>query len=178
MFRDNQETKEWLIQQIITRMRHPELQKQLLAKGIELMLQEDLNSGRTHKASINHMKQLTEIQERDSQKISVIKQSHCKQCGSTHSNPKGKCPSWSTTCLTCGKKNHRVKMCINKNKNKGRHIRARTAQNSNSSQSCEYQTKKRGNRICSMKFDKREPSKLYKKFEQLAFDAIQQQKVD
>ena len=39
------------------------------------------------------------------------------------------------------------------NENKRGHVRARTAQNSNSSQSREYQTKKRGNRICLMKSD-------------------------
>ena len=59
-------------------MKHPELQKLLLSKGIELTLQEALNSGRTHEASPNHMKQMAEIQGGDSQEINTIKQSHCK----------------------------------------------------------------------------------------------------
>ena len=60
-FRDNQETEERLVEQVITGTRHPELQKLLLSKGIELTLQEALNSGRTHEASLNHMKQMAEI---------------------------------------------------------------------------------------------------------------------
>ena len=70
---DNQETEEHLIEQIITGTRLPELQMQLLVKGIELTLQEALNSGRTHEVSVNRMKQLAEIQEGDSQGIIVIK---------------------------------------------------------------------------------------------------------
>ena len=124
------------------------------------------------------MKQLAEIQEGDSQEISRIKQSHFRRCGSTRSHPKGKCPAWGTTCSACEKKKHWAKMCTNKNENKWRHVRAWTAQISNSSQSREYQTKKGGNRICSMKSDKRKPNELYKEFEQLAFDVIQQQKDD
>ena len=99
-------------------MRHPELQKQLLVNSIELMLQKALNSGPTHKASKNNKKQLAGIQERDSQEISVIKQSHCKHCGSTYSHLKGKYPTWGTTCLACGKKNHRAKMYTHKNETK------------------------------------------------------------
>ena len=69
-FRDNQETEERLIEQVITGTRHPELQKILLSKGIELTLQEALNSGRTHEASLN---QMAEIQGGDSQEINTIK---------------------------------------------------------------------------------------------------------
>ena len=49
--RHNQETEERLMEQIITGTIHPELQKLLLSKGIELTLQEALNSGRTHEAN-------------------------------------------------------------------------------------------------------------------------------
>ena len=86
-FRDNQETEKRLIEQIITGTRHPELQKLLLSKGIELTLQEAVNSGRTHEAFLNHMKQMAEIQGGDSQEINTINQSHCKRCENTH-NPK------------------------------------------------------------------------------------------
>ena len=56
-----------------------------------------------HEASLNHMKQMAEIQGGDSQEINTIKQSHC---GNTHSYQKGKYPAWGTICLACGKKNH------------------------------------------------------------------------
>ena len=104
-FRDNQGTEEWLIEQVITGTRHPELQKLLLSKSIELTLPEALNSGQTHEASLNHMKQMAEIQGGDSQEINTIKHCHCKRCGNTHGYQKGKCPAWDTTCSACGKKN-------------------------------------------------------------------------
>ena len=90
-FKDNQETEEQLIEKLITSTRHPELKKLLLSKGIELILQEALNSGRMHEASLNHM---SEIQGGDSQEINTIKQSYCKRCGNTHGYQKGKCPVW------------------------------------------------------------------------------------
>ena len=126
-FRDNQETEERLIEQVITGTRHSELQKLLLSKGIEL--QEALNSGRTHKTSLNHMKQMAEIQGGDSQEINTIEQSNCKRCGNTHGYQKGKCPAWGTTCSACGKKNHWSKMCTSKNENKKRFAPARTTHN-------------------------------------------------
>lgn len=55
-FRDNQETEERLIEQIITGTRHPELQKLLLSKGMELTLQEAINSSRMHEAFLNYMR--------------------------------------------------------------------------------------------------------------------------
>ena len=84
-FRDNQETEKRLIEQVITGTRHPEFQNLLLSKGIEVTLQEALNSDRTREASLNHMKQMAEIQGwGDSQEINTKKRSHCKRCGNTH----------------------------------------------------------------------------------------------
>ena len=92
-FRDNQETEERLIEQVIIGTRHLELPKLLLSKGTDLTLQEALNSGRTHEAPLNHMRQMAEIQGGDSQEINTIKQSHCKRCGNTHGYQKEKCPA-------------------------------------------------------------------------------------
>ena len=64
-------------------------------------------------------------------------------------------------------------MCTNKNENKRRFAQARTTHNHK--QPHEIQNKKRNNRICVMKSDTRESSKLYREFEQLTFDAVQQQ---
>ena len=139
-----------------------------------MTLQEALNSGRTHEASLNHMKEMAEIQEEDSQEINTIKQSHCKRCGNTHGYQKGKWPAWGTTCSVGGKRNHWAKMCTNKNENKKRFAQARTTHNP--IQPHEIQNKKRNNRICAMNSDTREPSRLYREFEQLTFDAVQQQR--
>ena len=65
-------------------------------------------------------------------------------------------------------------MCTNKNENKKRFAQARTIHNPK--QPHEIQTKKRNNRICAINSDTREPSKLYKEFELLTFDAVQQQR--
>ena len=65
-------------------------------------------------------------------------------------------------------------MCTNKNENKRRFAQARTAHNSK--QPHEIQNKKRNNRICAMNSDTRELSRLYRVFEQLTFDAVQQQR--
>ena len=127
-----------------------------------------------HDAFLNHMKQIAEIQGGDSQEINTIKQSHCKQCGNTHGYQKGKCPAWGTMCSACGKKNHWAKMCTNKNENKRRFARACTTHNPK--QPRVIQNKKRNNRICAMNSDTREPSMLYREFEQLTFDVVQQQR--
>ena len=66
------------------------------------------------------------------------------------------------------------KMCTNKNENKKRFTQARTTHNPK--QPHEIQNKKRNNRICAMNSDIREPSRLYREFKQLTFDAVQQQK--
>ena len=65
-------------------------------------------------------------------------------------------------------------MCTNKNENKRRFAQVCTTHNHK--QPHEIQNKKRNNRICAMKSDTREPSKLYREFRQLTFDAVQQQR--
>ena len=65
-------------------------------------------------------------------------------------------------------------MCTNKNENKRRFAQARTTHNPK--QPHEIQNKKRNNRICAINSDTREPSKLYREFELLMFDAVQLQR--
>ena len=120
------------------------------------------------------MKQMVEIQGGDSQEKNTIKQSHCKRCENTHGYQKGKFPAWGTICSACGKKNYWAKMCTNKNENKKRFVQARTTHNPK--QPHEIQNKKCNNRICAMNSDTRELSRLDKEFEQLTFDAVQQQR--
>lgn len=116
-FWNAQETEEHLIEQIITRMRHSEMQNDLLVKGKGLTLQEALNICRIHEASLDYMKELTENQEGKSQGINAIRCSLCKWCGSTHSHQKVNYPNWSTTCSVCGQKNHWAKVCNNEKEN-------------------------------------------------------------
>ena len=71
-FRDATNTEEQFIELVITRTKHPELQKQLSAKGLELTPLEALNICRVHKVSISHMKKLAKIQDGKCQEINRI----------------------------------------------------------------------------------------------------------
>ena len=84
-FRDNQETKERIIDQIIMETKYPDLQKQLLSKN-EMSLQEVLNICRNHEASINYMRQMDELWGKSNNEISVRKHRPgniviCCKCG-------------------------------------------------------------------------------------------------
>ena len=65
-------------------------------------------------------------------------------------------------------------MCTNKNENKKRFTQSRPTHSPK--QPHEIQNKKRNNRICAMNSGTREPSRLYREFEQLTFDAVPQQR--
>ena len=66
------------------------------------------------------------------------------------------------------------KESLGKHENKKRFAQARTTHNPK--QPHEIQNKKRNNRISSMNLDTREPSRLYREFKQLTFDAVQHQR--
>ena len=69
------ELNERLIEQLIVGTRFPGLQKELLSKNEHLTLEEALNIGRTHEASINHLAQLRGMQHNDVHAINTRKQS-------------------------------------------------------------------------------------------------------
>ncbi|GAB1602684.1 hypothetical protein Ahia01_000548300 [Argonauta hians] len=167
-FKDSEELEERLIEQMISGTKYPELQKLLLSKGMDLTLQEALNSGRTHEASLNHMRQMAEIRG-EVKEVSLIKKSHCRRCGNAHD--KEKCPAWGTTCSACGKRNHWAKMCTNKNESTRKNSQAGTIRSRKPTE--ESKNKKRNNRIYSVNT---EPMEMFTEFEQLSFDAIQQPK--
>ena len=85
--------------------RFPGLQKELLGKNEHLTLEEAINIGRTHEASINHVAQLRGFQHNDVHAINTRRKSSCPYCG-TQDGRKGKCPAHGSTCRNCGKKNH------------------------------------------------------------------------
>ena len=87
-FRDGADTEKRLIKEVVTWIKYPELQKKLLAKREEQTLPEALNICRVHEASRGHIKKLTEIQDGKYQEMDILKYSHWKRCGSTHSHQK------------------------------------------------------------------------------------------
>ena len=115
-FAEGDEYKERLIEQMIAGTRHTELQKELLSKNKDLTLDQALEHGRTHEASIDHMKQLAEAQGTSSEQTvhSVQQASYkpCRRCGRSHPpKPREKCPAHGTTCENCGKPNHWKAVC-------------------------------------------------------------------
>ena len=75
-----------------------------------MTLEEAINTGRTHEASINHVAQLRGMQHNDVHAINTRKQSSCPYCGTQHGR-KAKCPADASTCRNCGKKSHWQSVC-------------------------------------------------------------------
>ena len=116
-FRDEREMEERIIDQIIARTKFPELQKQLLSKNKAMSTSEVLNTCRSYEASINHMRQMDELQGKCNNPISAIKHrledtDNWGKCGLNHKN--GNCPARGSPCSACGRKNHWAIMCHNK----------------------------------------------------------------
>ena len=98
------ELEERLIEQLIVGTRLPELQKELLAKDENLTLDQALNIGRTHEASISHMSQLRGMQAgTDVHYVRTVNKSNCHSCGRQHTM-KERCPDHGSTCGKCGRK--------------------------------------------------------------------------
>ena len=101
------EAEERLIEQLIVGTNLSELQKELLGTDDKLTLEQALNIGRTHEASISHMSQLQGVQTRQAD-IHYVKtggKTSCYFCARSH--PKnGRCPAFGTLCKRCGGKNH------------------------------------------------------------------------
>ena len=101
------EAEERLIEQLIVGTNLSELQKELLGRDDKLTLEQALNIGRTHKASISHMSQLQGVQTRQTD-IHYVKaggKTRCYFCAGSH--PKNeRCPANNTICKRCGGKNH------------------------------------------------------------------------
>ena len=99
------EAEERLIEQLIVGTNLSELQKELLGRDDKLTLEQALNIGRTHEASISHMSQLQGVQTRQAD-IHYVKtggKTSCYFCAGSH--PKnGRCPAFGTLCKRCGGK--------------------------------------------------------------------------
>ena len=104
------ELNERLIEQLNVGTIFTGLHKELLGKNEHLALEEAINIGRTHKASINHVAQLRGMQHNDVHAINTRKKSSCSYCGTQHGR-KEKCPAHGSTCRNCGKKNHWQSVC-------------------------------------------------------------------
>ena len=114
-FKDNHELEDRVIEQIIDGTRHTEVRKELLAKPNTLTLEQALEEGRKHEASMMHLKQLESIQETTN--VCYVKtrnKSKCWNCGGDHPRGADRCPAKDTTCYTCGKQGHWGKVCLSR----------------------------------------------------------------
>ena len=96
-FRDELEFNERIIEQVITGTRHTEVQKDLLSKEVSLTMDQVLDVGRTHEASLQHIQQLKTAQGQDSQTVHFMKRAH--------EGDKEKCAPGVGTRHICGKSN-------------------------------------------------------------------------
>ena len=106
------EAEERLIEQLIVGTNLSELQKELLGRDDKLTLEQALNIGRTHEASISHMSQLQGVQTRQAD-IHYVKaggKTRCYFCAGSHLKNEP-CPAYNTICNRCGGKNHWKKAC-------------------------------------------------------------------
>ena len=114
-FTNAKETQERLVEQLISGTRHLELQKELLQKDDTLTIDQAIDLGRTHEASLLHMKQMAEMC--DTKAVNAITSKDkfdkpCRNCGRVHPfKPREKCPAWGTSCAKCDKPNHWASQC-------------------------------------------------------------------
>ena len=101
------EVEERLIEQLVVGTNLSELQKELLGRDDKLTLEQALNIGCTHEASISHMSQLQGVHTRQAD-IHYVKaggKTRCYFCSGSH--PKNeRCPAYNMICKRCGGKNH------------------------------------------------------------------------
>ena len=92
-----------IIEQIIDGTHHTEVQKELLGKPKTLTLEEVLDEGRKHEASVSHMKHIkTDVHLiKKSQQMFLFLNNKCKFCGRNHPWGKDNCPARDTVCFTC-----------------------------------------------------------------------------
>lgn len=110
--RDDKEFEDRVIEQLIARTYHNELQKQLMAMDKSLNLAKAVELGKTHEATLLHMKELAQVQRDEAMVYEVRSDETCGSCGIFHSKfPRNKCPAYGTTCRRCKKRNYWEKMC-------------------------------------------------------------------
>ena len=113
--RDDKEFEDRVIEQLIAGTYHGELQKQLLAMDDSLNLAKAIDIGRTHKATLLHIKELAQVQHEEALVHEVRREETCGNCGRFHPrSPRDKCPAFGKTCHRCKKRNHWEKMCRSK----------------------------------------------------------------
>ncbi|KAI8490629.1 hypothetical protein Bbelb_318970 [Branchiostoma belcheri] len=138
-FKDDAETKDRLVDQLIWGCIHKKVQKTLVGKP-DLTLKDAMDTARAFEAAQKQMSSLSmqtgtsssnrvdAVSKKTYQAGSKQKQPHmyktykqstksCRYCGNTHEfGDRAKCPAYGSNCNACGKPNHWGKMCRAKNR--------------------------------------------------------------
>ncbi|XP_019628682.1 PREDICTED: uncharacterized protein K02A2.6-like [Branchiostoma belcheri] len=138
-FKDDAETKDRLVDQLIWGCIHKKVQKTLVGKP-DLTLKDAMDTARAFEATQKQMSSLSmqtgtsssnrvdAVSKKTYQAGSKQKQPHmyktykqstksCRYCGNTHEfGDRAKCPAYGSNCNACGKPNHWGKMCRAKNR--------------------------------------------------------------
>lgn len=114
--RDDDDVQARVIEQLIAGTRHADLQKDLLQKPKTFTMEEALDMGRAHEASLTHMKDLADLKAVATTAAHAVqvKKKQCMRCGGKqHSKPEN-CPAMGGVCHVCGKANHWANVCRSK----------------------------------------------------------------
>ena len=75
-----QEQEEWLTEVLISGIKYPEVQKELLGKDGKLKLTEALDTASTHKATLSYIRQFQSTHSKESINTIKIQQKQCGNC--------------------------------------------------------------------------------------------------
>ena len=86
-FRDDQELKDRILDQLIAGTSHTELQKKLLSKPKSLTLDQAIEQGSSYEASVTHMEELARVRGTANVPVHELRKSSntCRNCGGHHS---------------------------------------------------------------------------------------------
>ncbi len=112
-FKDNAETEERVIEQLIAGTKHKEVQRKLISKDT-LTLDEAVKVARSYEAVQGH---LSDIRENEKSVGAVSKSSStCGNCGEPRHKSMSECRAKGTQCRKCGKIGHWKKVCRSQKK--------------------------------------------------------------
>ena len=116
-FRDDKETDERLIEQLIFGTKHRRVQEKLISKDDKLTLDNAIDIARTHESTLSQVEEISGAgAEAKIQAVQKTKEHKCMRCGGQHTQ-KQKCPALGTSCGACGKPNHWERVCFSKQEN-------------------------------------------------------------
>jgi len=124
-FRDDNESQDRILEQLISGIRYPDVQKQLLnvCQDKAYTLDKAINLARNHEATMIQMRQFHQTCEPpdDSPSVAVnaVKQKKCFNCGGDY-HKRDSCPARESICHFCSKKGHWKKCCKSKRNGKSK----------------------------------------------------------